>query len=80
MTEQQQRPGPDQAGETRRRRAGIVAFLVGLTATLAFFGFFPGLPHVVDWGAVLVSLVVGGLTRWACQSWMTRSAKNTERM
>ncbi|MEU8522861.1 hypothetical protein [Streptomyces sp. NBC_01216] len=80
MTEQQQEPGPDQAGETRRRRAGIAAFLVGLVATLAFFGFFPGLPHVIDWGAILVSLVVGGLARWACQSWMTRSAKKAERM
>ncbi|WP_282704244.1 hypothetical protein [Streptomyces sp. CC219B] len=80
MTEQQRGPGPDQTGETRRRQAGIAAFLVGLVATLAFFAFFPGLPHVIDWGAILVSLAVGGLARWACQSWMTRTAKDGERM
>ncbi|AZM58697.1 MULTISPECIES: hypothetical protein [unclassified Streptomyces] len=80
MTEQQQEPGAEQAEETRRRRAGIVAFVVGMVAGLAFFGFFPGLPHVIDWGAILVSLVVGGLARWACQGWMARSAKKPERM
>jgi hypothetical protein len=53
---------------------GIVAFLTGLVVTLAFFAFFPGLPHVIDWGAILMSLAVGGLTRWACQAWMTRTA------
>ncbi len=80
MTEQQQEPGAERAEETRRRRAGIAAFVVGLVAGLAFFGFFPGLPHVIDWGAILVSLVVGGLARWACQGWMARSAKKPERM
>ncbi|WP_455359952.1 hypothetical protein [Streptomyces sp. SYSU K21746] len=60
----------------RRRRAGIVSFIAGAVVTLAFFAFFPGLPHVIDWGAVLASLAVGGLARWACQSWMAnRSAK-----
>ncbi|MEV5936608.1 hypothetical protein AB0L56_28750 [Streptomyces sp. NPDC052079] len=59
MTDQQQEPEPGHAEETRRRRAGFVAFVVGLVATLAFFGFFPGLPHVIDWGAILVALVVG---------------------
>ncbi|MGW0777086.1 hypothetical protein ACWD01_26275 [Streptomyces sp. NPDC002835] len=34
---------------------------------LGFFAFFPGLPHVIDSGAVVVSLVVGGITRWAVQ-------------
>ncbi|WP_406169263.1 hypothetical protein [Streptomyces sp. NBC_00996] len=75
MTEQQEGQKSDQAWETRRRRAGITAFLVGLVATLAFFAFFPGLPHVVDWGAILVSLAVAGLARWACQSWMTKTAE-----
>ncbi|MCX5195910.1 hypothetical protein OOK31_18770 [Streptomyces sp. NBC_00249] len=53
------------APETERRRAGIAAFLVAATASFAFFAFFPGLPHVIDWGAILVSLTVGGLARWA---------------
>ncbi|GAA0578916.1 hypothetical protein GCM10010394_04320 [Streptomyces crystallinus] len=81
MTEQGQgqRQGP--AWETLRRRAGIAAFLAGLAAALALFALLPGLPHVIDWGAVLVSLAAGGLTRWACQSWMTRKAeRQAERM
>ncbi|NGO06910.1 hypothetical protein G5C60_04300 [Streptomyces sp. HC44] len=73
MIEQQHGQNSDQAWEARRRRAGIAAFLVGLVATFAFFAFFPGLPHVIDSGAVLVSLAMGGLARWACQSWMTRT-------
>ncbi|MBN0044932.1 hypothetical protein JS756_12595 [Streptomyces actuosus] len=79
MTDQQQGPGPYRVGEARRRRAGIGAFLVGFVATLAFFGFFPGLPHVIDWGAILAALLVGGLARWGCQTWMARSAKKAER-
>ncbi|MER6091332.1 hypothetical protein [Streptomyces bluensis] len=74
MTKQQQGADLGQVREAWRQRAGITAFLVGLVATLAFFAFFPGLPHVVDWGAILVSLAVGGLARWACQSWMTKTA------
>ncbi|WP_432072669.1 hypothetical protein [Streptomyces wuyuanensis] len=58
--------------ETKRRRGGIIAFLVGAAAGLAFFAFFPGLPHVIDWGAIVVSLAVGGLTSWA---WRSRLAK-----
>ncbi len=50
MIDQQQ--GPEQSAETRRRSAGIVAFVAGLVLTLAFFAFFPGLPHVIDWGAI----------------------------
>ncbi|BBC35492.1 hypothetical protein SGFS_067860 [Streptomyces graminofaciens] len=63
MIEQQKGPNSDQGLKTRRRRAGIAAFLVGLVATLAFCAFLPGLPHVIDWGAILVSLAVGGLAR-----------------
>ncbi|MFF7048862.1 hypothetical protein ACFY94_10945 [Streptomyces griseorubiginosus] len=74
MVEQQQRKILGQAWENRRRRAGIIAFVAGLVMTLAFFAFFPGLPHVIDWGAILVALAVGGLARWACQSRMTKSA------
>ncbi|MFE0671924.1 hypothetical protein [Streptomyces sp. NPDC058867] len=80
MTEQQQGPGQDRVADARRRRAGIVAFLAGFVVALAFFAFFPGLPHVIDWGAVLVALAVGALARWACQSWITRAAKDAERM
>ena len=74
MVEQQQRQNADQAWKARRHRAGIVAFVVGLVAALTFFAFFPGLPHVIDWGAILVAIAVGALARWACQSWMTRRA------
>lgn len=62
----------DPAWEAKRRRAGITAFLTSAAASFAFFAFFPGLPHVIDWGAILISLAVGGLARWAWQSHMTR--------
>lgn len=64
MTDQQQ--GQDEAWETRRRRVGIGGFVGGAVVALVFFAFFPGLPHVIDSGAVVVSLV-GGVTRWAVQ-------------
>ncbi|MFE6483164.1 hypothetical protein ACFVGN_09545 [Streptomyces sp. NPDC057757] len=75
MIEQPKAQGPEEAWHTRRRRTGIAAFVIGLAATLAFFAFFPGLPHVIDWGAILVSLAVGGLAQWICRSWVTRTAK-----
>ncbi|MFF8846782.1 hypothetical protein ACF08N_29390 [Streptomyces sp. NPDC015127] len=75
MIKQEQGRNSDPAWETRRRRAGIAAFLGGLVATLAFFAFFPGLPHVIDWGAILVALGVGGLAHWGCQSRMTKAAR-----
>ncbi|MGR4881260.1 hypothetical protein ACIPUC_17900 [Streptomyces sp. LARHCF249] len=62
----------DATREARHRRAGITAFLTGTAASFAFFAFFPGLPHVIDWGAIIVSLAVGGLARWA---WLARLAK-----
>ncbi|WP_030709428.1 hypothetical protein [Streptomyces sp. NRRL F-2580] len=62
----------DPAWEAKRRRAGIAAFLIGTAATFAFLAFFPGLPHVIDWGAIVASLAIGGLTRWAWQSHITR--------
>ncbi|MFE2287695.1 hypothetical protein ACFXDJ_26475 [Streptomyces sp. NPDC059443] len=62
----------DPAWEAKRRRAGIAAFLVGTAASFAFFSFFPGLPHVIDWGAIIASLAVGALARWAWQSHMKR--------
>jgi hypothetical protein len=59
----------------RARRAGIAAFVTGALGVLAFFGFFPGLPHVIDWGAVLVSLVAGATARSACLSWLARKQR-----
>ncbi|MGW1777192.1 hypothetical protein [Streptomyces sp. NPDC002104] len=66
-------PSPDDsAWEAKRRRAGLVAFLVATAASFAFFAFFPGLPHVIDWGAIITSLAAGGLARWAWQSRLAR--------
>ncbi|MEU6139081.1 hypothetical protein ABZ848_01835 [Streptomyces sp. NPDC047081] len=79
MVEQEQRNESDPTSETRQQRAGIAAFLVGLLATLAFFAFFPGLPHVIDWGAILVALAVGGLARWLYRSRMARTAREKDR-
>ncbi|MFJ3421014.1 hypothetical protein ACIPN8_32245 [Streptomyces sp. NPDC086082] len=76
MIDQQQ--GPEQSEETRRRSAGIVAFVVGLVLTLAFFAFFPGLPHVIDWGAIVVAVLVGALARWICQAWMRKRSGESE--
>jgi protein-S-isoprenylcysteine O-methyltransferase Ste14 len=73
MSEQQQRR--EQSGEARRRSVGIAAFVVGLVGTLGFFAFFPGLPHVIDWGAILVAVLVGALFRWICQSRMGKRSK-----
>ncbi|WP_406183972.1 hypothetical protein [Streptomyces sp. NBC_01006] len=70
MTTQPTPEGP--AREAKRRRTGITAFLTGAAASFTFFAFFPGLPHVIDWGAILVSLAVGGLVRWA---WLARITK-----
>jgi membrane associated rhomboid family serine protease len=75
VEQQQQRNEPDRTWGTRRQRAGIAAFITGLAATLAFFAFFPGLPHVIDWGAIVVGLVVGALARWFCQSRMTKATQ-----
>ncbi|MGW7343344.1 hypothetical protein [Streptomyces sp. NPDC054854] len=61
--------------EAKRRRVGLIAFLTGTAASFAFFAFFPGLPHVIDWGAIITSVAVGALTRWAWQARTTR--KNT---
>ena len=58
--------------------AEIAAFVAGVTVALAFFAFFaffPGLPHVIDWGAVLLSLLMGGLARWGCRAWLTKAAR-----
>ncbi|MGW2417974.1 hypothetical protein ACWC0C_01725 [Streptomyces sp. NPDC001709] len=75
MIEQQPGQDSDQVPGRWRRRSRIAVFLGGLVATLAFFAFFPGLPHVIDGGAILVSLAVGGLAQWGCRTWMTRAAK-----
>ncbi|HLL33826.1 MAG TPA: hypothetical protein VK545_08025 [Streptomyces sp.] len=74
----QHRQQPDKAYETRRRRVGIVGFLVGFSGAVAFFAFFPGLPHVVDAGALLVSLAVGLAGRWAFQTWAGRVGRKRD--
>jgi hypothetical protein len=76
MIDQQQ--GRDQRGEARRRSAGIAAFAAGLVVTLAFFAFFPGLPHVIDWGAIVVAVLAGVFTRWVCQSWMGKRSRESK--
>ncbi|GGT83144.1 hypothetical protein [Streptomyces coeruleorubidus] len=76
MIDQQQ--GRDQRWEARRRSAGIAAFVAGLVGTLAFFAFFPGLPHVIDWGAIIVAVLAGALTRWVCQSWMEKRSRESK--
>ncbi|MGV9554537.1 hypothetical protein [Streptomyces sp. NPDC003522] len=72
MIEQQRQQESGARPEARRRRSGIVAFFCGLVASLAFFAFFPGLPHVIDAGAVVVSLAVGVSTRWGFRTWWGR--------
>ncbi len=52
--------------QKRRHLLMGVGFGVGLLASLAFFAFAPGLPHVIDGGALLVSAGVGALSAWAC--------------
>ncbi|MFF5004306.1 hypothetical protein ACFY3G_15845 [Streptomyces phaeochromogenes] len=51
----------------------------GLVVTLAFFDFFPGLSHVIDWGAVVVAVLVGVFGRWVWQAWMKRKQGGTNR-
>lgn len=66
-------PSPDDpAWEAKRRRTGLATFLAATALSFAFFVFFPGLPHVIDWGAILTSLAVGGLARWAWQAHLSR--------
>ncbi|MFI8193197.1 hypothetical protein ACIF8T_31230 [Streptomyces sp. NPDC085946] len=72
---EQQGQQPDPGTAARRRRVEGAGFLVGLLGSLAFLAFFPGLPHVIDWGAVLVSLAVGALVRWGCRSWTVRRSE-----
>ncbi|WP_327133006.1 hypothetical protein OG311_20840 [Streptomyces sp. NBC_01343] len=68
----------DTARAAALRRAGIIAFLAGAAATLAFFAFFPGLPHVIDWGAIIAALTIGALARWACRSRLRRQHTHPE--
>ncbi|OIJ67202.1 hypothetical protein [Streptomyces mangrovisoli] len=75
---EQQRKEDDQACATRRHRAGLAAFLTGLIATLVFFAACPGLPHVIDWGAIFTAVAVGGLSRWGWLAWMRRAARTAE--
>ncbi|MFI6277517.1 hypothetical protein [Streptomyces sp. NPDC050988] len=74
-----QQTGRDRARDVRLRWAGVAAFVGGLVVTLVFFGFFPGLPHVIDWGAIVVAVLVGALVRWGCQAWMKQKQGGTSR-
>ncbi|MFE7069546.1 hypothetical protein ACFU96_05620 [Streptomyces sp. NPDC057620] len=76
IDQQQERERPE---NSRRRSVEIAAFLAGLVATLAFFAFFPGLPHVIDWGAIVVSLLVAALARWVCRRWAERGNRESPR-
>lgn len=58
-----------------RRWIGSLVFAVGLSGALGVFAFFPGLPHVIDWGAVLVALGVGAAVRWGCVAWLGRRGR-----
>lgn len=62
----------------QRRSAGIAAFAAGFVLVLAFFAFFPGLPHVIDWGAIVVAVLVGALARWICRTWMRKKGGSGE--
>ncbi|AIR98943.1 hypothetical protein [Streptomyces glaucescens] len=73
IDQRRRRPGGDRG--TRRRRAGIVGFLGGLAGPVALFGFFPGLPHVIDAGALLVALAVGLAGRWVCRDRVVRGGR-----
>ncbi|MCP3758397.1 hypothetical protein [Streptomyces sp. TBY4] len=63
----------DPTWEAKRHRAGLAAFLAATALSFAFFAFWPGLPHVIDWGAIITSLAAGALTRWAWQSHLSRA-------
>ncbi|NYV77807.1 hypothetical protein [Streptomyces sp. UH6] len=69
--------GPEAYG--RRRRASVVAFVAGVVAGLGFFLFFPGLPHVIDWGAILVALALGVVARAGCLAWLARRGADRPR-
>ncbi|MER5887432.1 hypothetical protein ABT160_26760 [Streptomyces sp. NPDC001941] len=68
-------PPEDPTAQARFRHSGIAAFAGGAAATLIFIAFFPGLPHVIDTGSILMSLAVGTLCRWAHQSHLTKKQK-----
>jgi hypothetical protein len=69
---EQPEQGQSRRVDERRKRWGDVALLGGFLGALLFFAFFPGLPHVVDWGAILVAVGVGGLVRWGVRWWVGR--------
>ncbi|MGW5770055.1 hypothetical protein ACWEVY_13035 [Streptomyces longwoodensis] len=71
MIEQREQgaPGTDRPSASPAEGVG---FLAGFVGAALFFGFFPGLPHVIDWGAILVSVGVGVLVRWGVRWWVGR--------
>lgn len=77
MSEQQRQQGKaagpaEERDGVMRRWAGVWGFGFGFGVVVAFFAFFPGLPHVIDWGALLVALGMGLLGRWGGRAWVKR--------
>ncbi|MFV0135291.1 hypothetical protein ACLGIH_19075 [Streptomyces sp. HMX87] len=71
MVEQQEQHAERNRGR-RQRIVGAACFATGFLGALAFFAFFPGMPHVIDWGAILVSIGVGAAARWGGLVWVGR--------
>ncbi|MEV7279689.1 hypothetical protein [Streptomyces sp. NPDC093111] len=70
MIDREQGPREVDVAVARRRVVGILGFGAGFVVAIGFFAFFPGLPHVIDWGAILVSLGVGAGARWGARRWV----------
>ncbi|GAA3489273.1 hypothetical protein [Streptomyces cremeus] len=52
--------------KSRARFRRPLAFGTGLAVSLAVFAFAPGLPGVIDAGALVVSAGAGALAAWVC--------------
>nr|WP_151771847.1 hypothetical protein [Streptomyces abyssomicinicus] len=68
--------GPEAEG---RRRASVAAFVAGVVAGLGFLLFFPGLPHVIDRGALPVAPALGVVARAGCLAWPDRRGADRSR-
>ncbi|MEU7012485.1 hypothetical protein [Streptomyces sp. NPDC046385] len=70
MIDREQEQREADVAVARRRVVGILGFAAGFVVAIGVFAFFPGLPHVIDWGAILVSLGVGAVGRWIARRWV----------